>query len=73
MASAALDISQLTAEERLELLDSLWASLGRDAKALPLDEAQQGELERRLHDLEIEGPTGLTWEEVVARARAHGR
>lgn len=73
MASAALDISRLTAEERLDLLDSLWASLGRDAKALPLDEDQQAELERRLHDLEVEGPTGLTWDEVVARARAHAR
>jgi len=73
MANAALDISRLTAEERLELLDTLWASFGRDPKALPLDEAQKSEIEQRLHDLDVEGPTGLEWDEVVAMARTQGR
>jgi putative addiction module component (TIGR02574 family) len=73
MANAALDISRLTVEERLDLLDSLWASLGRDPKALPLDEAQKSELEQRLHELDAEGPTGLSWDEVVAQARAQAR
>lgn len=73
MASAPLDISQLTTEERLELLDTLWASLGRDPAALPLDDEQTAELERRLHDLRVEGPTGFSWDEVVAQARAQAR
>jgi putative addiction module component (TIGR02574 family) len=73
MPSAAIDISRLTTEERLELLDTLWMSLGRDPAALPLEEAQKSELERRLHDLAVEGPTGLSWEEVVAQARAQNR
>lgn len=73
LANAALDISRLTAEERLELLDALWASLGRDPTALPLDEAQKSELEHRLHDLRVEGPTGFIWDEVVAQARKQGR
>jgi putative addiction module component (TIGR02574 family) len=73
MANAALDISRLTAEERLELLDELWASLGRDPHALPLDEGQKSELEERLRDLQVEGPTGFTWDEVVAQARSQRR
>lgn len=73
MANAALDIARLTVEERLDLLDTLWASLGRDPKALPLDETQKRELEQRMQDLEAEGPTGFTWDEVVAQARAQRR
>ncbi|MBK8253217.1 MAG: addiction module protein [Polyangiaceae bacterium] len=64
---------QVIAEERLELLDTLWASLGRDPTAFPLDEAQKSELEQRLRDLRVEGPTGFSWDEVVAQARKQGR
>ena len=53
-----------------ELLDQLWESHGRSPNALPLSEPQKGELDRRLDDLEAEGPVGLTWDEVVAQARA---
>ena len=73
MANAALDISRLTTDERLDLLDALWASLGRDPQALPLEEAQKTELERRSRDLEAEGPIGLTWDEVVAQASSRIR
>lgn len=73
MASAPLDISRLTTEERLDLLDTLWASLGRDPTVLPLDDAQKAELERRLQDLKAEGPTGVSWDEVVIQARTQGR
>lgn len=43
-----------------ELLDRLWKSHGRGPNALPLSEPQKGELDRRLDDLEAEGPVGLT-------------
>lgn len=43
-------------------------------EALPLPSSQRGELYRRLDELEAEGPTGLSWDEVTDQARAlHGR
>ena len=68
--ASALNISVLSREEKLELLDRLWESLGQDPDALPLTGAQHDELDRRLDELEDEGPTGLSWDEVVSRAQA---
>jgi len=59
MGKAALDITRLSRDEQLDLLDDLWASLGRDPEALPLSDAQKAELDRRLDELEAEGPVGL--------------
>ncbi|WP_437637285.1 addiction module protein [Sorangium sp. So ce854] len=73
MGKAALDITRLSRDEQLDLLDELWASLGRDPDALPLGDVQRVELDRRLDELEAEGPVGLTWDEVVAQARARSR
>jgi putative addiction module component (TIGR02574 family) len=73
MAKSALDISRLSREEQLDLLDRLWENLGRDPKTFPLTEFQQQELDRRLDELEAEGPTGVSWEEVVAQIRAKPR
>ena len=70
MGNPALDLSRLSRDEQLDLLDQLWEALGRDPNALPLSNAQRAELDRRLDDLEAEGPVGLTWDQVVAQARA---
>jgi putative addiction module component (TIGR02574 family) len=73
MAKAALDISRLNRDEQLDLLDRLWETLGRDPQSFPLTRGQEEELDRRLDELEVEGPTGLSWEEVVAQIRARSR
>jgi putative addiction module component (TIGR02574 family) len=73
MGKPAVDVSLLDDDERLDLLDRLWESIGRDPRALPLSAAQQAELDRRLDDLEAEGPVGVPWDEVVAQIRARGR
>lgn len=70
MGNPALDLSRLSRDEQFDLLDQLWEALGRDPNALPLTEPQRAELDRRLDDLEADGPVGLTWDEVVAQARA---
>jgi putative addiction module component (TIGR02574 family) len=44
-----------------------------DPEALPLTSPQREELDRRLDELEDEGPTGLSWDEVVAQSRARSR
>jgi putative addiction module component (TIGR02574 family) len=73
MGKPAVDVTRLTRNEQYELLDQLWESLGRDPEALPLGDAQKAELDRRLDELEAEGPVGLTWDEVVAHALAPAR
>jgi len=66
---ATVDIASLTFEERLQLLDELWESLSRTPDAIPLTEPQRKELDRRLDELEREGPVGIPWDEVLARIR----
>jgi putative addiction module component (TIGR02574 family) len=73
MGKPAVDVGLLSDDERLELLDRLWESLGRDPRALPLSAGQRAELDRRLDDLEKEGPVGIPWDEVVAQIRARAR
>lgn len=64
MAKPALDLSKLTAEEKLEMIDDLWASLAADD--LELSPELRNELDRRLDLLDREGPTGVDWEDVYA-------
>ena len=68
-----MDIASLTLEERLSLLEELWDSLAVAPGAVPLTEAQRAELDRRLDDLEREGPVGIPWDEVLSRIRSRGR
>ncbi|HKH49188.1 MAG TPA: addiction module protein [Thermoanaerobaculia bacterium] len=71
--ASTLNIAELSRDEKLDLLDRLWESLGQDSESLPLTISQREELDRRLDELEAEGPVGLSWDEVVAQARAHSR
>lgn len=73
MSRRGLDIASLTPEERLSLLEELWDSLAAAPEAVPLTEAQRAELDRRLDDLDREGPVGISWEEVLNRIRSRHR
>ncbi|MBM4265528.1 MAG: hypothetical protein FJ144_02755 [Deltaproteobacteria bacterium] len=73
MGRAAVDISTLSRDEQLALLDQLWQSLGRDPGVLPLTEAHRQELDRRLDDLEEEGPVGIGWDDLVEQIRTRSR
>jgi putative addiction module component (TIGR02574 family) len=66
---ATIDIASLSLEERLRLLDDLWESLSRTPEAIPMTPAQGEELDRRLDDLDRQGPIGIPWEEVTRRVR----
>ena len=65
---SAIDISNLSKEDKLVLLDELWAELERDPSPLQLTNEQRLELDHRLDNLDKEGPTGLTWDEVLTFA-----
>ena len=73
MSESMLNIDALTAEQRLELLDRLWNSLSATPQAVPLTSAQRAELDRRLDDLEREGPRGIPWDEVVKQIRKRSK
>ncbi len=73
MSKRGVDIASLTPEERLSLLEELWDSLAAAPEAVPFTEAQRAELDRRLDDLESEGPVGIPWDEVLSRIRSRGR
>jgi len=62
-----IDINGLTTDERLDLLERLWDSLSSDPTSLPLTDAQRDELDRRLDDLDREGPVGISADEMLAR------
>jgi putative addiction module component (TIGR02574 family) len=64
-----IDIANLSAEERLRLLEELWDSLAGTPEAIPLTSAQREELDRRLDELDRDGPAGIPWEEVLRRIR----
>jgi putative addiction module component (TIGR02574 family) len=66
---STIDIASLSPEERLQLLEQLWDSLSETPEAIPMTDAQREELDRRLDDLDREGPVGIPWNEVLDRIR----
>lgn len=65
-----VDINSLSSEERLRLLEEIWESLSVTPEAIPLTSAQREELDRRLDELDRDGPAGIPWEEVLHRIRS---
>jgi putative addiction module component (TIGR02574 family) len=55
---ATIDVASLSLEERLRLLDELWESLSQTPEAIPITAAQREELDRRMDELNREGPIG---------------
>ncbi len=65
-----LGIDRLNVDERLALVEEIWATICADAKAFPLTDAQRAELDRRVAD-DDEFPVDVVpWDEVKASARS---
>jgi putative addiction module component (TIGR02574 family) len=73
MAHPKFDFSNLTPDERIQLAEDLWDSLGQDAGAVPLTEAQARELDRRLAEYRADGDPGEPWEVVMERLEQRAR
>ena len=73
MSKPALNVDDLSPEERLRLIEELWDSLSEKQGAAPLTDTQREELDRRLDDLERSGPEGIPWEEVLKQIRTRPR
>ena len=73
MSKPALNIGDLSPEERLRLIEELWDSLNDKPHTVPLTNAQREELDRRLDDLERSGPEGIPWDQVLRQIRSPSR
>jgi putative addiction module component (TIGR02574 family) len=71
MAKPNIDISNLTTDERLDLIEELWESLGASSDQVPLSKAQEAELDRRLDEMEQDGAEGIPWEQVLKQLRTN--
>ena len=65
--SSEVDISGLTAEERLALLGEIRDTL--EEEDVPVSPQVKEELDRRLDDLEGDPVPGIPWEDVLRRIR----
>ncbi len=69
MANAAINLGDLTVEERLQLLEEVWDSLSGTPQSLPPTDAHRQELDRRLDEIDRGDVTGIPWDEVLERIR----
>jgi putative addiction module component (TIGR02574 family) len=66
----AIDVRQLSRDQRLDLIEQLWESLSDEERdSLPLTLEHERELDRRLDALEKEGPGGISSDELRRQVR----
>lgn len=66
---SVIDIEHLSRDEKLELLGRIWDSLTASQENIPLLDWQRELLDRRIDELEREGPTGISPEQLFERLR----
>jgi len=66
----SLGIDQLGVDERLALVEEIWASICVDSKAFPLTDMQRAELDRRIADDDAFPDDVVPWDEIKASARS---
>jgi putative addiction module component (TIGR02574 family) len=65
-----LGIDRLNVDERLALVEEIWATICADAKGFPLTDAQRAELDRRVADDDAFPDDVVPWDEVKASVRS---
>lgn len=70
LSAKALGIDRLNVDERLALVEEIWASICADSASFPLTDAQRGELDRRVRDDDTFPDDVIPWEELKASVRA---
>jgi putative addiction module component (TIGR02574 family) len=64
-----LGIDKLGVDERLALLDEIWASVADETVAVPVPALHEAELRQRIAAFEAEPDRGRPFEEVIADIR----
>ncbi len=70
VSAKTLDIDRLNVDERLALVEEIWASICADAIAFPLTDRQRAELDRRVADDDAFPDDVVPWDEVKASVRS---
>jgi putative addiction module component (TIGR02574 family) len=63
-------LEQLSVEDRISLAQEIWDSIAEKVERMPLTEAQQREVDRRLAAHRANPQAAIAWEHVEADARA---
>ncbi len=71
MIPTIASVFDLSPSEKLQLVEDLWDDLASTSEAVPVYDWQKEELARRKENLIQNPASGLTWEEVKRRVRAH--
>jgi putative addiction module component (TIGR02574 family) len=66
----SLGIDRLNVDERLALVEEIWATICADVKTFPLSDAQRAELDRRVADDDAFPDDVVPWDEVKAYVRS---
>lgn len=70
ISAKSLGIDKLGVDDRLALVEEIWASIVADAKAFSLTPAQREELDRRVAEDDAFPDDIVPWSEVRASVRA---
>lgn len=73
MANLALDVSTLTVDERLDLMEKLWDSVAAAPEQVPLTGRQADELDRRWASYQQDQDAGRPWREALDSIRRTAR
>lgn len=74
MSPALVSLLDLSAAEKLQLVEDLWDDLAATPSEVPLHDWQKAELARRKANLARFPASALSWDEVKQRVRSrHGR
>ncbi len=69
MSSKIADILELSVAERIQMVEDIWDSIAAVPEAVPLNEDQKKELDRRLEAYHQNPDAGSPWVEVRERLR----
>lgn len=70
VSAKALGVDRLNIDDRLALVEEIWASICADSASFPLTEAQRAELDRRVADDEAFPDDVIPWEDLKTSMRA---
>ena len=69
MDAHRFSIFDLSASEKLQLVEDLWDDIAANPEVVPVHEWQKEELARRKENLQQHPGTELDWDEVLKRVR----
>ena len=65
----SLGIKDIPQDEKIALIDELWADVVASSEAIPISAEMRAELDRRIAEHEADPSSALTWEEVRESVR----